>query len=182
MQAGPRQGTRRPPGPRSRPGRAAATVATASAAFGLYIPPTFIGAEMPIAAHWLDDAFIALLREHRDAQVLQALTADREWQENDLVFCQWNGRAIDPRADWGEWISILEEAKVPRRTVHAMRHSAATIALESGIALPVVQEMLGHPDIRVTRRYSHVGKPLAQDASRQLGEALGLPQRDAQGS
>ena len=129
---------------------------------------------------WLDEAFVELIRAHRDEQVLQALTADREWMDNDLVFCQWNGRPIDPRSDWGEWISILEAAKVPKRTVHAMRHSAATIALEEeGIPIAVVQEMLGHSDIRITRRYTHVGKPLAQDASKRLGRALGLPQKDA---
>jgi hypothetical protein len=35
-----------------------------------------------------------------------------------------------------------------------MRHLAATIALDEGIALAVVQEMLGHSDIRVTRAYT----------------------------
>jgi site-specific recombinase XerD len=35
--------------------------------------------------------------------------------------------------------------------MHAMRHSAATIALDEGVALAVVQELLGHSDIRVTR-------------------------------
>jgi hypothetical protein len=37
------------------------------------------------------------LREHRDAQYLQRLTVGDEWEDNDLVFCQWNGRPIDPR-------------------------------------------------------------------------------------
>ena len=45
-----------------------------------------------------------------------------------------------------------------------MRHSAATIALDEGVALAVVQEMLGHSDIRVTRGYTHVSSLLAQDA------------------
>jgi site-specific recombinase XerD len=36
-----------------------------------------------------------------------------------------------------------------------MRHSAATIALEEGVGLAVVQEMLGHSDIRVTRGYTN---------------------------
>jgi site-specific recombinase XerD len=52
-----------------------------------------------------------------------------------------------------------------------MRHSAATIALE-GIALAVVQEMLGHSDIRVTRGYTHVSSLLAQDAAARVGRAL----------
>ena len=35
------------------------------------------------------------------------------------------------------------------------RHSAATVAIEQGVALSVGQEMLGHFDIRVTRKYTH---------------------------
>ena len=53
-----------------------------------------------------------------------------------------------------------------------MRHSAATIALEEEIALAVVQELLSHSGIRVTRGYTHVSSPLAQDAAARLGRAL----------
>jgi site-specific recombinase XerD len=53
-----------------------------------------------------------------------------------------------------------------------MRHSAATIALDQGIALAVVQDLLGHSDIRVTRGYTHVSSPLAQDAVARMGSAL----------
>lgn len=53
-----------------------------------------------------------------------------------------------------------------------MRHSAATIMLELGVALAVVQEILGHSDIRITRGYSHVSSRLAEDATERIGEAL----------
>jgi site-specific recombinase XerD len=72
------------------------------------------------------------------------------------VFCQENGRPIDSKADWQEWSDILTVASIPHAGTHAMRHSAATIAIEQGVALAVVQEMLGHSDIRVTRKYTHV--------------------------
>jgi len=49
---------------------------------------------------------------------------------------------------------------------------AATIALDEGVALAVVQEMLGHSDIRVARVYTHVSSLLAQDAAAQVGRAL----------
>ena len=61
---------------------------------------------------------------------------------------------------------------MPHHGVHAMRHSAATIALGEGVALAVVQEMLGHSDIRVTRGYTHVSGPLAEDAAARVGRAL----------
>jgi site-specific recombinase XerD len=53
-----------------------------------------------------------------------------------------------------------------------MRHSAATLALDEGVALAVVQELLGHSDIRVTRGYTHVSSLLAQDAAARVGRAL----------
>jgi len=81
-------------------------------------------------------------------------------------------RPIDPKADWREWSEILADAGLAHLGTHAMRHSAATIALEEGIALAVVQELLGHSDIRVTRGYTHVSSPLAQDAAARLGRAL----------
>jgi integrase len=127
---------------------------------------------------WLAPQFVALLREHRSAQFLQKITADAEWEDSDLVFCQWNGRPIDPRRDWAEWGQVLKAAGLPHNHIHAMRHSTATLALEAGVALPVVQELLGHSDIRITRRYTHVGKPLSQDASARMGQALNLPQQE----
>jgi site-specific recombinase XerD len=53
-----------------------------------------------------------------------------------------------------------------------MRRSAAILALDEGIAIAVVQEMLGHPDFRVTRGYTRVSSLLAQDAAARVGRAL----------
>jgi site-specific recombinase XerD len=53
-----------------------------------------------------------------------------------------------------------------------MRHSAAAIALDEGVALAVVEELLGHSDIRVARGYTHVSSLLAQNAATRLGRAL----------
>jgi integrase len=114
----------------------------------------------------------AFLRAHRAEQATERLAAGSLWEDHGLVWCQPNGRPIDSKADWQEWSDILREAGVPHLGVHAMRHSAATFALDEGIALAVVQEMLGHSDVRVTRGYSHVSSPLADDAAARIGRAL----------
>ena len=120
----------------------------------------------------LPPELVAVLKIHREAQQLEREAAASLWQDHGVVFAQENGRPVDPRTDWQEWSEILAEAAIPHAGTHTMRHSAATIALDQGIALAVVQEMLGHSDIRVTRGYTHVSSLLAQDAAARLGQAL----------
>jgi integrase len=113
----------------------------------------------------------ALRAQHAEQEAERAV-AGSAWENHGLVFCQPNGRPLDYRADWQEWSDILTGAGIPHVGTHAMRHSAATIAIHQGIALPVVQEMLGHSDIRVTRGYVDVSSLLTADAAARMGRVL----------
>jgi integrase len=121
---------------------------------------------------WLDEWFCARLKQHHDDQVIQSKEADREWEDHGLVFCQWNGKPIDPRRDWGEWGEILEASGLPPQRLHAMRHSAASLLILQGVPVPVVQKMLGHSDIRVTQGYVHVAEAQMRDASGRMARAM----------
>ena len=123
----------------------------------------------------LPPELVSVLRAHRAAQNRERLAAANVWEDHDLVWCQPNGRPVGAETDLDEWREILRQAGIPAYGTHAMRHSAATIALEEGVALAVVQEMLGHSDIRVTRGYTHVSSPLAADAAERMGRALFRP-------
>lgn len=120
----------------------------------------------------LPPELVAALRAQHAAQARERLAAGSTWEAHDLVFAQENGKPVDTRADWQEWSDILTGAGIAHSGTHAMRHTAATIALDEGVALAVVQEMLGHSDIRVTRGYTHVSSPLAEDAAARMGRAL----------
>lgn len=115
---------------------------------------------------------VQLLKAHRAAQRRERLAAGELWEEHDLVFAQANGRPIDPRQDYDEWRAILDASGVAARRVHDGRHTAGTLLTESGVGLRVVMELLGHSQIRVTQRYTHVGSPLAEDAAAKMGHAL----------
>lgn len=53
---------------------------------------------------------------------------------------------------------------------HALRHSAATNALEAGVELQKVQDFLGHADPRTTRRYDRARNALDGNPSYRLAD------------
>jgi integrase len=102
------------------------------------------------------------------------MAAGSQWQDHDLVFCQENGRPIEPRSDHRAWRALLTAAKVSQARLHDARHTAATLLLlQQGVPARVAMEMLGHSQISLTLgTYSHVAPELAEDAVRRMGEAL----------
>lgn len=115
---------------------------------------------------------VELLRAHLEGQDVERAAARNLWREHDLVFAQPDGAPIDPKVDWQEWKDILAAAGVRDVRLHDGRHTAGTLLIEQGIHARVVMEILGHSDLRLTQRYTHVASALAQDAAKRVGTAL----------
>jgi integrase len=116
---------------------------------------------------------LAALKAHRTWQLGQRLAAANVWEDGGFVFCQPNGRPIDPRADWRAWKALLVQAGVRDARLHDARHTAATMLLQQGVPARVAMQILGHSQISLTvGTYSHVVPELAQDAAERMGEAL----------
>lgn len=120
--------------------------------------------------------FVRLLTEHRREQREERIAAGPLWRdvfEDRLVFCQPNGRPVNPRADWGAWKLLLGEAGVRDARLHDARHSAATLMFGEGYEMRDVQEWLGHAQIGLTMNtYTHILKRRKLDQAQRLGGAL----------
>ncbi len=113
------------------------------------------------------------LHQHRARQRELRMAAANVWQDGGYVFCQANGRPIDPRRDWQEWKSLLKAAGVRDARLHDARHTAATMLLQQGVPARVAMQILGHSQIALTLgTYSHVVPELADEAAERMTSAL----------
>jgi Phage integrase family len=85
------------------------------------------------------------------------------------------GTPINSRSDWSDWHDLLRVAGVREARVHDARHTAATLLLEQGVGIRVVQQILGHSQVSQTERYTHVTTQLGRDAAERMSGALWSP-------
>ncbi|NHZ81861.1 tyrosine-type recombinase/integrase [Massilia sp. CCM 8695] len=87
----------------------------------------------------------------------EALDTLRTWKK------QSTGLIVFPGRSGGElvevktaWANLLKEAKIGAFRWHDMRHHFASRLVMAGVDLNTVRELLGHSDLKMTLRYSHL--------------------------
>lgn len=122
------------------------------------------------------------LRAHRARQLAERLAAGSLWEDRDLVFCDELGGFLDKSGVSRYSLHrILEKAGLPRKRFHDLRHTAATLLLETGVGLKAVAGQLGHASISTTGNvYGHITRSMRDEVASALGDALdpAKPQHD----
>jgi integrase/recombinase XerD len=73
------------------------------------------------------------------------------------LFANRKGGKLRPHSFRSELRSFAGQAGLKRRvTPHMLRHIAATLLIESGVDIRIVQRLLGHSSIATTEIYTHV--------------------------
>lgn len=88
----------------------------------------------------------------------------------EIVFHRGDGRMFDYNRAWKLIDHISREASIEHVSWHDLRHTFASELVERGASLLAVQRLLGHSDIQVMMRYSHLGKDSLRSAISLLGD------------
>lgn len=105
----------------------------------------------------IGDSLISDLKRWKAHQNELKMIHRRIFVEHDLVFTTETGKPIYPRTMTFMFNQVIKEAGVQKIRFHDLRHTHATLCLESGMSLKDVQDRLGHGNIQTTGNvYAHV--------------------------
>ena len=100
--------------------------------------------------------------------------------DRDLVFSRPDGDYLHPERFSREFDRAQArynrahpDSALPKITLHGLRHGWATLALEAGVPMKVVQDRLNHSSEAVTADiYTHVRAPLQSDAAERVASMI----------
>lgn len=122
---------------------------------------------------FLDKETARLVRIHHDAQVLQALEADAVWNDNDLIFCQPDGRPWNPDYVTRRFKRLASQAGVPVLTLHeGGRHTGNSLMRDADVDQELRMREVGHSDRSVNDRYTHPLEEAHLAAAEQVAELV----------
>ena len=123
------------------------------------------------------------LERHRVCQREMRKEAGHLWREQGLILTSRTGNHLGRSRVQKNFKQLLRRADLPDMHFHWLRHSAATILLSMGVSPKVVQELLGHSDIRTTLRiYGHVLPGMHKEAMDKMDDVFGNKEDEKKGT
>jgi integrase len=78
-------------------------------------------------------------------------------QAVNLLFTREDGYPNHVNSMSNQWAKIIKRHKLPHLNFHGLRHTCASFMVSKNVNFKIIQEQLGHTDIRETlNRYSHL--------------------------
>ena len=105
-------------------------------------------------------------------QLLPILKGIKKKSDSPFVVSA-NGKPVSVRSYQRSFELLLKKLKIPHRGFHSLRHTFATRALECGMDVKTLSEILGHKNPTVTlNRYAHSLMEHKADMMNRLGKLL----------
>ena len=121
---------------------------------------------------------VILLKEQLKEQEENALVYGQGYNDNGVIFCTNNGSLMPSKLMRTRLKKILVRAGLPTDvgfTPHSLRHTFATRALENGVEMRIVQDILGHANMNITANlYTHVLPSVKRESIMKLRTTIQL--------
>lgn len=104
----------------------------------------------------LDPLTVAYLRQHVAMLDAERKAFGTSYQDHGKLMCHPNGTLIHPDTVTRRFNKLVDRAGVPRIRLHDVRHTYATLSLDSGIDPKIVSDRIGHANMAYTLQiYTH---------------------------
>jgi len=105
------------------------------------------------------------LMEIKKIQEEQQSALEQNYHNDDFVCCKPNGEHLHPNYVSQSFSRAIKRIGAPHIRIHDLRHTFATNALEAGVDLKTVSDILGHSDISITaNHYLHPSRENKRNA------------------
>ena len=113
---------------------------------------------------------MAVFQQIKDEQIAIRNTPGTSWHNDmNLVFVDKNGRNLSCMTLYHHFKAIAARIGKPEMRFHDLRHTYATLSLQTGANIKTVSSQLGHATTAFTLdRYGHTTDPMRQDAARRM--------------
>jgi integrase len=121
----------------------------------------------------LGEGTLQILREHHGLQQEHKAKVGKRWQEYNLIFPSSVGTPLNPSNLRIDYIRTLDAAGLPRIRFHDLRHTAASLMLNHGVAVIVVSKILGHAKPSTTMDiYGHLIHEMQEEAAQVMDDLV----------
>jgi len=110
----------------------------------------------------------------------QELLALSQNPRGEYVFSERNGRPFKDTKT--AFLSAIKKVGIKDFRFHDLRHTFGSHLVMQGVDLKTVQQVMGHKDIKMTMRYSHLSPEYVQEAMERLDKLWTLYGHQKQGS
>ena len=125
---------------------------------------------------------MTVAKEYRKEQLEYKLAIGTQWQGDNYIFIQWNGKQMHPDTPYNAFKKIIrrynasvenEEKKLPDIPLHGLRHTSATLLISQNVDVRTVSNRLGHAQTSTTMDiYSHALQKMDEKAANALDDLL----------
>lgn len=122
-----------------------------------------------------------VVRIYRKEQLEYKLAIGSQWQGDNYIFIQWNGRQMYPDTPYSTFKNIIrrhnetanDEEQLPNIPLHGLRHTSATLLISQNVDVRTVSNRLGHAQTSTTMDiYSHALQKMDEKAADTLDNLL----------